>query len=158
MKTTIKLLAVLAIAALPFHPLQAEDAVMSKKAIISKLRVEGVVSFPNILFKINSTELANESSVRQVKEIVAALSEGEYAKASFIIEGHTCDLGSDAHNQKLSERRAVALGNFLADKGIATARLEAVGLGESKPEVPNTSEESRQQNRRVVLKLKPANR
>lgn len=110
------------------------------------------VSFPNILFKLNSTELADRDSAQQVEEIAKALvSSGE---KSFVLEGHTCDLGTDQHNQGLSERRAAAIQAILTARGVAAARLTPMGFGEKEPALPNTSEANREQNRRVVISVK----
>ena len=53
------------------------------------------------------------------------------------VEGHTDSKGSDAYNQKLSQRRAEAVVKYLIGKGIDPSRLEAVGFGESRPIAPN---------------------
>lgn len=110
------------------------------------------VSFKNILFKLNSTELADEASVKQVEQIAAAI------KASsgklFVLEGHSCDLGGDAHNQNLSERRAAAILTLLGQRGVNPAQLLPLGFGESRPAVPNTSDANREENRRVVISLR----
>src|SRR6185369_11194020 len=52
------------------------------------------------------------------------------------IEGHTDSIGSDTYNQRLSEKRAVALKAYLVDKGIDPSRLSTVGFGESQPIAP----------------------
>ncbi|MFO0760319.1 MAG: OmpA family protein [Byssovorax sp.] len=67
------------------------------------------------------------------------------------IDGHTDDLGDDAYNQKLSERRAEAVASYLEGKGIARERLTVRGHGRSAPIAPNTSDENRQKNRRVEI-------
>ena len=75
------------------------------------------------------------------------------------IEGHTDSKGTDAYNQKLSERRANAVKNYLESNGVTASRLDAVGKGESDPVVPNTkpdgkdNPEGRAKNRRVELKV-----
>jgi outer membrane protein OmpA-like peptidoglycan-associated protein len=69
------------------------------------------------------------------------------------IYGHADSTGSSAYNQKLSQRRAQAVVNYLVAKGVEPNRLTAKGLGESQPAVPNTTDEGRQKNRRVELKL-----
>jgi len=66
------------------------------------------------------------------------------------ITGHTCDLGPDAYNQALSERRAETVRAFLEGHGIAAADLDARGAGESAPKFPNTRDE-RHRNRRVEV-------
>ena len=53
------------------------------------------------------------------------------------VEGHTDSKGTDAYNQRLSERRAASVVKYLQSKGIAAARLENAGFGESRPIAPN---------------------
>jgi outer membrane protein OmpA-like peptidoglycan-associated protein len=65
------------------------------------------------------------------------------------IEGHTDSRGSDDYNQKLSERRANAVKDYLLKKGVDPERLEAVGYGEAKPIAPNSTDKGRDANRRV---------
>lgn len=66
-------------------------------------------------------------------------------------DGHTCDLGREKYNQKLSERRAKAVVDYLVNNGIDPQRLSWKGFGETQPAYPNTSEENRAKNRRVEL-------
>jgi OOP family OmpA-OmpF porin len=74
-------------------------------------------------------------------------------KLNVSIEGH-CDIrGTDEYNQRLSERRAKAVFNYFASKGISKKRMRAVGFGRSRPLVPNTSEENMAKNRRVEVKV-----
>ena len=74
----------------------------------------------------------------------------KFPKATAVIEGHTDNVGKDAANQKLSERRAQAVKNYLVEKmGIAADRLSAKGFGESKPVDSNKTAEGRSKNRRV---------
>ena len=73
---------------------------------------------------------------------------------SALIEGYTDYKGSDAYNLGLSQRRADAVLNYIADKGVDKARLEAIGRGKGKFTEGNTDAEQRQQNRRVVITLK----
>lgn len=68
------------------------------------------------------------------------------------IQGHTDSRGSDAYNQKLSERRARAVRDYLVKAGIKADRLTYKGYGESKPAVPNTTAANMAKNRRVELK------
>jgi len=67
------------------------------------------------------------------------------------IVGHTCDRGPEKYNQKLSERRAKAVFDYLVNHGIDPQRLSWRGYGETQPAYPNTSEENRAKNRRVEL-------
>jgi len=67
------------------------------------------------------------------------------------IVGHTDSVGSDAYNQKLSERRAAAVAEYLQTQGIDASRLAASGRGESMPIATNENEDGRRLNRRVEL-------
>jgi outer membrane protein OmpA-like peptidoglycan-associated protein len=78
---------------------------------------------------------------------------GVYPERSVRIEGHTDSLGDDAANQQLSERRAAAVRDALLARGIAAARVEAVGYGETRPIADNRTESGRQKNRRIDIVL-----
>lgn len=67
------------------------------------------------------------------------------------IYGHADSTGPSAYNQNLSAKRAQAVVNYLASKGVNPNRFKAMGFGESKPAAPNTTNEGRQKNRRVEL-------
>ena len=67
------------------------------------------------------------------------------------IEGHTDNVGSDELNQKLSEQRAKAVGDFLIKEGVVAASLSVRGLGKTSPVAANTTAAGRQQNRRVEM-------
>lgn len=70
-----------------------------------------------------------------------------------VVEGHTCSLGSDAYNQKLSERRAKAVYDYLVKHGVNAANLTAVGRGKAQPIADNKTESGRRLNRRVEFKV-----
>lgn len=65
------------------------------------------------------------------------------------IVGHTDNVGSDTANQKLSEKRAIAVSNYLVSKGIDVTRITAEGKGETMPIASNDTPEGRDKNRRV---------
>jgi len=67
------------------------------------------------------------------------------------IEGHTDNVGDKAANLKLSNARAAAVAAWLTGKGIDAGRLSVAGLGDTQPVGPNTTDEGRARNRRVVL-------
>jgi OOP family OmpA-OmpF porin len=69
------------------------------------------------------------------------------------VEGHTDAVGTDAYNQGLSERRAAAVLEHLAGKGVPAAQLEAKGFGEGSPIASNDTADGRALNRRVELRL-----
>jgi outer membrane protein OmpA-like peptidoglycan-associated protein len=67
------------------------------------------------------------------------------------VNGFTDDVGSDEYNQKLSERRAQAVRDYLVKAGLAAEIMSVEGHGKSLPLVPGTSEAARAKNRRVEL-------
>ena len=69
------------------------------------------------------------------------------------VGGHTDSVGADAYNQGLSERRAMAVKDYLEGKGVAGSRLSAAGYGESNPIASNDTADGRALNRRVELNL-----
>jgi outer membrane protein OmpA-like peptidoglycan-associated protein len=69
------------------------------------------------------------------------------------IQGHTDNIGSDNYNQRLSERRAETVRQWLVAKGVAANRLTTVGFGESKPITDNKTPQARELNRRVEFRV-----
>ena len=67
------------------------------------------------------------------------------------VEGHTDSVGDDAYNQRLSEKRASAVSDFLTAQGVGAGAITAKGFGEDAPVASNDSAAGRQQNRRVEL-------
>lgn len=70
---------------------------------------------------------------------------------SISVNGHTDDVGSDAYNQKLSERRAQAVRDYLVGAGLAPEIFTVTGHGKARPLVPGKTDEVRAKNRRVEL-------
>ena len=66
--------------------------------------------------------------------------------------GHTDNIGTAEYNQKLSERRAQAVVDYLAAKGVYPGRIKPIGMGLTKPIASNDTEEGRAQNRRVTIR------
>jgi outer membrane protein OmpA-like peptidoglycan-associated protein len=69
------------------------------------------------------------------------------------MSAHTDSRGSDDYNFKLSDNRARSVMDYILSKGIAPARIISQGYGETKPVVPNDTDENRQLNRRVEFKI-----
>ena len=67
------------------------------------------------------------------------------------IEGHTCNIGTAEYNLALGERRATAVREYLASRGINADRLRTVSYGEERPKYDNAREETRRLNRRAAL-------
>ena len=71
-----------------------------------------------------------------------------------IATGHTDSIGTDAYNQKLSERRATSVKEYMVSKGIPAAKITILGKGETQPVATNKTKEGRAKNRRVDIEFK----
>jgi outer membrane protein OmpA-like peptidoglycan-associated protein len=70
------------------------------------------------------------------------------------VQGHTDEQGDDAYNLDLSNRRAAAVVTYLVGQGVAAARLESHGYGETQPIDPAHTQAAYKKNRRVVFQIK----
>ena len=77
----------------------------------------------------------------------------EYPETNILIEGHTDDVGSDASNLTLSQRRANAVGDALKAAGLVGNRLTVKWYGEAQPKVDNSTIEGKASNRRVEFSI-----
>ena len=101
-----------------------------------------------ILFDTDSYSL--KGSVKDELQQMAGVFQ-KYPDTNLVVVGHTDNTGSDSYNQRLSEQRAYAVKDYLVSNGVGGTRLEARGLGESRPIATNESTDGRQQNRRVEV-------
>ena len=105
-----------------------------------------------ITFPINSYEIQPQfyPVLNQVAETLNA-----YPSTLIDVYGHTDPSGGDAINIPLSQNRAQAVANYLAQRGVNPARIATQGFGSSQPIADNSTEAGRQQNRRVELRIVP---
>lgn len=112
----------------------------------------------DVLFDFDKADLrpAAQKTLHQAAGII-----GDKAKGAVRIEGHTDSKGNDAHNQKLSERRAASVKAWFIDKeGLGNVQFTTQGFGAKKPVASNTKPDGsddpdgRQKNRRVEIVLK----
>jgi outer membrane protein OmpA-like peptidoglycan-associated protein len=107
-----------------------------------------------ILFDFDSAALRS-SSRDELREMADVFN--RYDDTTIVVAGHTDSTGSAAYNQRLSQRRASSVSNYLEDLGVRGSRLDAYGYGESKPKASNGSASGRQRNRRVELYVRADN-
>ena len=112
---------------------------------------EGIqVTFASgLMFGFDSDRI--EGAARGNLDALAA-SLRKYDDSSLLIAGHTDDVGRDAYNLDLSERRARAAARYLQGRGVDRA-ISTLGLGETEPIQTNGTEAGRQQNRRVEVAI-----
>ncbi|WP_457618404.1 OmpA family protein [Lutibacter sp.] len=104
----------------------------------------------NIFFDYNKTIL-RESSKKDLVKIANLMIANPDIK--FVIEGHTDRGGSEDYNLELSQKRADAVKKYLVKRGVKEENLKAIGYGYSRPKFNNFSNEEKQLNRRVEIKI-----
>lgn len=103
-----------------------------------------------VFYETDKYELQKESTT-ELERLVKFMR--ETPNALLEISGHTDSQGDDEYNRKLSERRADAVIEYLAKRGIEPERLKATGFGETRSVSTNTTEEGRANNRRVEMTI-----
>jgi len=141
--------------------LQAQQAQQDRDAAREKLREQLnviletretarglIVNVSDVLFDTGSANLkpgAREKLAR-IAGILAT-----HPDLHLEIEGHTDSVGGDDYNQRLSERRAESVRNYLVRQSIPPTAVATAGFGESRPVATNGTAAGRQQNRRVEI-------
>jgi len=107
-------------------------------------------SFDRLDFETGSATL-KPTSAEQLKNIAEIMK--AYPKAALKIGGYTDNVGNADANLKLSQKRAENTMQELVKLGVDAKRLEAQGYGEKHPVADNATEEGRQKNRRIDLRV-----
>jgi outer membrane protein OmpA-like peptidoglycan-associated protein len=128
---------------------EAEETQRQLAELQAKQTERGMVlTLGDVLFDTGASTLKPGAGA-VLDRVAGFLNENDGTKV--MIEGHTDSRGSDQYNQELSQRRAQAVADGLAFRGIDRGRVEAVGRGEASPVASNDSAAGQQQNRRVEL-------
>jgi OOP family OmpA-OmpF porin len=131
----------------PSKTLQADTF---KTTYFGEIKKGEKIILRNIYFDFNETVLlpASYSELNELFDFLATNS-----AINIEIVGHTDSLGSSDYNMALSLERALAVSNYLTNRGIASNRINAVGKGSSQPIVANDGEAGRAKNRRVEFEI-----
>jgi len=107
-----------------------------------------VVNMPDVLFDSGQFTLkpAARERLARISGIVLA-----YPELKLEVEGHTDSIGGDDFNQKLSEKRAGSVRDYLTNSGISVDSVQARGYGKTQPIADNGTVEGRKLNRRVEM-------
>ncbi len=103
-----------------------------------------------VLFAFDSAELT-QGTQQRLQGLLPKLNDPGVASVKVI--GFTDSVGSDSYNQRLSERRASGVAEYLISQGLAPNKVTSQGRGESEPVADNDTDEGRSRNRRVELHL-----
>lgn len=122
------------------NPLDADDDVV---------KVGVPIILEGITFSKTKADIKPESE-NTLRKALQTLE--TYPDISVEISGYTDNVGSDRSNQRLSEKRANAVRDWLVRQGVDPNRITAKGYGESNPVAPNDTPEGKQKNRRIEFK------
>lgn len=131
------------------------DAASGKGKTDTATVIKTTLSFNNVFFDFGKSTLKKDFEPELDKAV--ALLKKEYPKIKFEVAGHTDSKGADSYNMNLSKRRAGAVANYLASKGISKSRMKVAGYGETKPISPNENPDGtdnpdgRAKNRRTEI-------
>jgi len=109
--------------------------------VATRVKVESQANISlSIRFQLgSSTALADAASARQLNELLAALKQMP-AGAAYLIEGHTCVLGSTELNDRLSLERANFIADYLIQHGVPATALRATGCGSAQAHAARVKE------------------
>ena len=130
--------------------LQSDTGLSEVKVELKALNIDTKFELQDITFETNSAEL-NSSSYAELDRVVELINNNPGIKIE--ISAHTDNVGSEKYNMKLSEKRAQSAINYLLDKEISLENTIAKGYGETKPITQNDTDENKQKNRRIELKI-----
>ena len=95
-------------------------------------QVQKITLATKALFDFDKAVLKPEGKAAIDREVIAKLN--DVSKLELVlVTGHTDRIGSQAYNQKLSERRANAVRDYLVSKGVARDKIETLGMGKTQP-------------------------
>ena len=126
-------------------PVAAQTKDAGAAPAVQKVSVKGVARFDFDKANVNTDDGGKlMSEVRSMKNVTWQ---------TISVTGHTDSVGSDAYNQRLSQRRADAVQAFLIEKGVKPERIRTDGKGESSPIATNATAEGRSANRRTEIEF-----
>ena len=122
-------------------------------------QVQRITLDSKALFAFDKADLKPEGKAAIDSQIVGKIAQVQKLEV-VLVTGHTDRLGSAAYNQKLSERRANTVRDYLVSKGVDKAKIETIGMGEKQPVVQCDQKQMKalieclQPNRRVEVQVK----
>ena len=136
---------------------QARELKAALKGTQAEVRNDGnalVVNLPGgVTFASDSANISSGfySALNGIAQTLV-----RYPETRIQVNGYTDSTGGDAHHQELSERRAYSVAQYLISQGVSSNRIIANGFGSSNPIASNATPAGRQANRRVEVRILPA--
>lgn len=128
---------------------QADKRMAAEATKAQKMLEDAVANAGNVVY-FNFDQSTLTAATRSTLDAHVALLKSNNAKVR--LEGHTDERGTREYNMALGERRAKAVGDYMAVNGVASYRTEAISYGEERPLAIGTGEANWSQNRRVEIK------
>ena len=138
------------LALVPTGAKDADKPVVVEPIEVAPIADNATIPLNNIFFDFDNASLRSES-FPELNRIVALMAERKNMTVE--ISGHTDNLGPDAYNMKLSERRAKSVSKYLVEKGVDTNRITTTWFGETKPVDTTNTKAGNRKNRRVEFKI-----
>lgn len=140
------------------HYMDKQEKDLREKLKDSGVQVSRQGNDLNLIMPGNITFAVSKSDIRSdfysvLNSVGQALK--QYDQTTVRISGFTDSTGPLSLNQRLSEERARSVRTYLLAQGVAADRIDSAGYGPANPIASNASEEGRQANRRVEIKLIP---
>lgn len=126
------------------------DSVFRADIPLEPIEANAKVILKNVFFDTKKTNLKPES-ITELDNVVRLMNENPNMK--ILISGYTDNVGKPEDNLRLSTGRAVAVVNYLLNKGVNKNRLSFKGFGEANPIADNKTEDGRALNRRTELSV-----
>lgn len=125
------------------------SSLKTEKKLLAFHRRLPAANLDNIQFDFDKSNIKQES-YSELNQIAETLIQN---KQGISLGGHADAIGEYVYNWHLSKKRADAVKEYLASKGVDSTRISATEFGDTKPVATNETEEGRQKNRRVEMKL-----
>ena len=123
---------------------------MRQDIMLEPLVVGAKIILNNMFFATRSYKILTESKY-ELQRVISLMKENPGMKLE--ISGHTDNIGTQKYNMALSQKRALSVMNYLIGKGVEGDRFVAKGYGPGRPIEENDTEEGRQKNRRVEIRI-----
>jgi OOP family OmpA-OmpF porin len=135
-----------------FYTVETREIVQEVVEVEAAAVVPEIIEFDTPTFAFDQYELTPEAKMGLDENLEALSSQPDL---SIVIQGHTDSIGPEDYNQKLSEKRAQAVYEYLNSKGVSPERMQTMGYGESRPVADNSSAQGRAMNRRTEISAAP---
>lgn len=135
-------------------PLPSKE--IAEKAIVKPEEVRKRQELPKgrrVYFAFDQYEL-NLAGRKILDQLLEEIQQHDQTKLHISLTGYTDQLGTEAYNQDLSHKRALAIEKYLLSKGIHGTQIKVLAKGEEDPFAPNDTSKGRAQNRRVEIVIK----